>query len=74
MIEPLEKLQYEFVEYNDFPHRRFFRKGQWRAGTHHLHVYQVNSESWNEQLLFHDYLRKHSNVRKGYEKIRLFSY
>lgn len=70
MIEPLKKLQYEFVEHNDFPHRRFFRKGQWRAGTHHLHVYQMNSESWHEQLLFRDYLRKHSNVRKEYERIK----
>ena len=29
-IEPLAKIGYEHVYHNEFPNRRFFRKGQWR--------------------------------------------
>ncbi|MEK3817537.1 GrpB family protein [Cytobacillus sp. FSL W8-0315] len=43
-IEPLEKLGYEFVYHKEFAERRFFRKGEWRAGTHHLHFYEFEGE------------------------------
>jgi GrpB-like predicted nucleotidyltransferase (UPF0157 family) len=36
--EKLNKVGYEFVDHPHFPERRFFRKGQWRTGTHHLHI------------------------------------
>ncbi|EJR30455.1 hypothetical protein S3E15_02754 [Bacillus mycoides] len=32
-IEPLKKIEYEYVFHKEFPNRRFFRKGLWRAGT-----------------------------------------
>lgn len=43
-IEPLKELGYEYVPKMEFPNRRFFRKGLWRKGTHHLHVYEITSE------------------------------
>lgn len=58
-IKPLSKLNYEYVPKLDFPNRLFFRKGAWRHGTHHLHVYEITSEEWSNHILFRDYLRTH---------------
>lgn len=70
-IEPLKSIGYEFVPHKEFPERRFFRKGQWRAGTHHLHIYRFGSEQWKNQLSFRDYLRSHPDVRKQYQELKL---
>ncbi|WP_326925955.1 GrpB family protein [Bacillus haynesii] len=69
-IEPLQQLGYEHVFHEGFPARRFFRKGMWRAGTHHLHVYVFQSEEWKNQLRFRNYLRKHSVERQEYETLK----
>ncbi|MEI2468732.1 GrpB family protein [Peribacillus frigoritolerans] len=71
-IEPLKSIGYEFVPHKEFPERRFFRKGQWRAGTHHLHIYRFGSEQWKNQLSFRDYLRSHPDVRKQYQQLKMF--
>ncbi|WP_342603209.1 GrpB family protein [Peribacillus sp. FSL E2-0159] len=70
-IEPLKSIGYEFVPHQEFPERRFFRKGQWRAGTHHLHIYRFGSEQWKNQLSFRDFLRSHPDVRKQYQQLKL---
>lgn len=69
-IEPLKSIGYEFVSHSEFPERRFFRKGQWRAGTHHLHIYKIGSEQWKDQLSFRDYLIAHPGVRKQYQHLK----
>ncbi|MDP7981097.1 GrpB family protein [Bacillus sp. WLY-B-L8] len=69
-IEPLKTIEYEHVFHKEFPNRRFFRKGLWKAGTHHLHIYQYGSKEWNHNLLFRDYLRSHPNVRQQYEQLK----
>ncbi|WP_054027665.1 GrpB family protein [Bacillus sp. FJAT-28004] len=69
-IEPLSKLDYEYVYKLEFPNRRFFRKGEWRKGTHHLHVYELTSDEWNNNLLFRDYLRSHPEKVLEYAKLK----
>ncbi len=64
-IEPLKSIGYEFVPHKEFPERRFFRKGQWRAGT------RFGSEQWKNQLSFRDYLRSHPDVRKQYQQLKM---
>lgn len=63
-IEPLKQIGNEFIYHKEFLERRFFRKGQWGAGTHHLHFYNFKGEHWNNQILFRDYLRKNPDVLK----------
>lgn len=70
-IEPLKQIGYEFVYHKSFPERRFFRKGRWGAGTHHLHFYQFNGEHWNNQILFRNYLRTHPDVLKEYHQLKV---
>lgn len=69
-IEPLKKVGYEYVVHKEFPNRRFFRKGQWRAGTHHLHIYQYESEEWKNHILFRNYLRTHPDQLKKYQQLK----
>ncbi|MFD5854348.1 GrpB family protein [Cytobacillus pseudoceanisediminis] len=70
-IEPLKQIGYEFVYHKEFPERRFFRKGQWRAGTHHLHFYKFQGEHWNNQILFRNYLRNNPGVSKEYHQLKV---
>jgi GrpB-like predicted nucleotidyltransferase (UPF0157 family) len=69
-IEPLAEIGYEHVFHENFPNRRFFRRGQWRAGTHHLHIYVYGSVEWNNNILFRDYLRTHFEVLKQYYHLK----
>ncbi|MGX9134995.1 GrpB family protein [Rummeliibacillus sp. JY-2-4R] len=70
-IEPLKQIGYEFVYHKEFPQRRFFRKGQWGSGTHHIHFYQYEGEHWNNQILFRNYLRVNPDVLKKYQKLKI---
>ncbi|KXY71264.1 GrpB family protein [Bacillus anthracis] len=68
-IDDLLKIGYEYVP-KETPNWRFFRKGKWRAGTHHLHVYIYNSDEWKNNLLFRDFLIKHEWARKEYRELK----
>ncbi|NEW04882.1 GrpB family protein [Paenibacillus sp. SYP-B3998] len=70
LIESLKKIGYDYVFHKEFPNRRFFRIGQWRAGTHHLHMYEFGSEEWTNNILFRDYLRNHPDVLKQYNQLK----
>ncbi|MDM5155115.1 GrpB family protein [Bacillus sp. DX1.1] len=69
-IELLQTIGYEHVFHKNIPNRRFFRKGKWRAGTHHLHVYIYNSEEWNNNLLFRDYMKTNEWARMKYRQLK----
>ncbi|WP_078552101.1 GrpB family protein [Bacillus alkalicellulosilyticus] len=69
-IEPLEKIGYEFVFHKEFSNRRFFRKGKWRAGTHHLHFYKYESDEWSNNILFRDFLRANSEELIRYHQLK----
>ncbi|MFE5323671.1 GrpB family protein [Paenibacillus sp. NPDC056579] len=69
-IEPLKELGYEYVPKMEFPNRRFFRKGLWRKGTHHLHIYEITSEEWNNNLLFRNYLKSHPEKLQEYAALK----
>lgn len=69
-IIPLEKMGYEHVVHKEFSNRGFFRKGAWRAGTHHLHFYKHGSEDWNQKILFRNYLKNHPSVREQYHQLK----
>ena len=68
-IETLSEIGYEYVP-KESSKWRFFRKGKWRAGTHHLHVYIYNSDEWKNNLLFRDFLKKHEWARKEYRELK----
>ncbi|GKU77403.1 GrpB family protein [Paenibacillus sp. L3-i20] len=69
-IEPLAGIGYEHVYHPQFPNRRFFRKGEKNAGTHHLHVYEYGSQKWEDLILFRDYLRTHADAHEQYSQLK----
>jgi GrpB-like predicted nucleotidyltransferase (UPF0157 family) len=69
-IERLAAIGYEYVPKEEFPNRRFFRRGEWGAGTHHLHIYEHGSEEWENIIMFRDYLRKHKDAAEEYIKLK----
>lgn len=68
-IEILSEIGYEFVP-KEATNWCFFRKGKWRAGTHHLHVYIYNSDEWRNNILFRDFLISHEWARKEYRELK----
>jgi GrpB-like predicted nucleotidyltransferase (UPF0157 family) len=69
-IESLSTLGYEYVPKMEFPNRRFFRKGERKKGTHHLHVYEQSSDEWRNNLLFRNYLRSHPEQAAAYAELK----
>lgn len=64
-----------YVFWSDSPHRDrlFFVKGMPPYGprrTHHVHVFEINSELWQRRLLFRDYLRSHPDAKQDYEVLK----
>ena len=68
--DSFENIGYEYVWHQDFPERRFFRKGKYRAGTHHLHIYQFDSVFWKNNILFRDYLRNNPVALNEYYQLK----
>jgi GrpB-like predicted nucleotidyltransferase (UPF0157 family) len=48
--------------------RDFFRRGEPRQ--YHVHLTQIGSEFWTNQLLFRDYLREHDDVARAYGELK----
>jgi GrpB-like predicted nucleotidyltransferase (UPF0157 family) len=73
-IEPLKRIGYEYVPEleAEIPERRYFHKGPSNVPKkhYHLHMVQMNSEFWNVQILFRDYLRTHSDSALEYFKLK----
>jgi GrpB-like predicted nucleotidyltransferase (UPF0157 family) len=69
-IESLSTLGYEYVPKMEFPNRRFFRKGERKKGTHHLHVYEQSSDEWRNNLLFRNFLRSHPEQAAAYAQLK----
>ncbi|WAL62238.1 GrpB family protein [Thermocoleostomius sinensis] len=69
----LEGLGYVYWSENPHRDRLFFVKGMPPYGarrTHHIHVFEVNSELWQRRLLFRDYLRSHPADKQDYEALK----
>jgi len=69
----LQKLGYEYWDNNPDPNRMFFVKSMPPYGekrTHHVHIFEHNSDHWCNKLIFRDYLRSHADVAKEYEQLK----
>ncbi|MEZ0180719.1 GrpB family protein [Flavobacterium oncorhynchi] len=69
----------EKLEQNNYVYRPFkeddviFIKGNIReeTRTHHIHVVKHNSDVWNNQINFRDYLNNNETDAKNYEKLKV---
>lgn len=68
LISALEELGYHYQGELGVPGRHFFRRGSPRS--HHLHLVEPNSEVWQKQVLFRDFLRVHPESAQRYDTLK----
>lgn len=67
-IPPMEKLGYTYKGENGIPRRHYFVKGEPR--THHVHMFEIESQEWRSHLLFRDYLIKNPATAGEYARLK----
>ncbi len=68
-IKPLEGFEYSYDKLNSSEERHLFRKGD--PTEFHLSIaYQDKGSFWERQILFRDFLRKHSDCRDEYNTLK----
>lgn len=72
LVPRIVKLGYEYVpKYeNIMPYRRYFKKQQRDAATHHIHMVEAGSEFWRRHLLFRNYLRDNPETAAEYAALK----
>jgi GrpB-like predicted nucleotidyltransferase (UPF0157 family) len=69
-IAPLEQLGYEYRGENGIPRRHYFHKGTPASRTHHVHMLEIHSRQWEDQILFRDYLIRHPETAQEYAVLK----
>ena len=67
-IGPVEHLGYEYRSEFGIPRRHYFVKGEPR--THHIHMNEIESRDWKDQVLFRDLLIQHPELAKEYAELK----
>jgi GrpB-like predicted nucleotidyltransferase (UPF0157 family) len=67
-IPLVERLGYEFRGELGIPRRHYFTKGNPRL--FHIHMNEIKSREWQDQLLFRDYLRQNRKLAKEYAELK----
>ena len=67
-IKPIERSGYEYKGENGIPRRHFFAKGNPR--THHIHMNELGSREWIDQISFRNYLILHPEAAKEYADLK----
>jgi GrpB-like predicted nucleotidyltransferase (UPF0157 family) len=69
-VEPIVELGYEYLGENGVPRRHYFVKRDPRS-THHIHMNELHSQDWENQILFRDYLLAHPELVQEYTRLKL---
>jgi GrpB-like predicted nucleotidyltransferase (UPF0157 family) len=68
---PLQKIGYEHVPTPAFLDRRFFRRGAWLLEcTYHLHMVEMDGDTWRRYMVFRDVLRADEDVARAYQELK----
>jgi GrpB-like predicted nucleotidyltransferase (UPF0157 family) len=68
-VGPIELLGYAYKGENGIPRRRYFERGS--PGSYHLHLNELGSRAWENQILFRDYLIRHPEASQEYATIKI---
>ena len=72
-----EKVKNEFekepylIKENSDDGEILIRKGTEDNRTHYIHVMEINSKRYKDTIVFRDYLRKHEDVAREYETLKI---
>ena len=67
-IQPIEQLGYEYRGELGIPRRHYFVKGDPR--TYHLHINEIDSPDWENQVLFRDTLIRYPRLAQEYAALK----
>jgi GrpB-like predicted nucleotidyltransferase (UPF0157 family) len=67
-VRPVEQLGYEYRGEHGIPRRHYFVKGY--PTTHHVHMNEIESRDWQNQVLFRDYLIQHPGLAEEYAALK----
>ncbi|MEZ4735326.1 MAG: GrpB family protein [Caldilineaceae bacterium] len=67
-IQPLAAMGYRYRGEMGIPRRHYFVKGD--PVTHHLHMNEIHSADWQQQIAFRDYLRQHPEAVHAYATLK----
>lgn len=67
-IQPIEQLGYDYRGEVGIPRRHYFVKGD--PTTHHLHMHELDSCDWQNQVLFRDYLIQRAGLAEEYAALK----
>ncbi len=76
-LEDFEKVKNEFkkepylIKENSDDGEILIRKGTEDNRTHYIHVMEINSKRYKDTIVFRDYLRKHEDVAREYETLKI---
>jgi GrpB-like predicted nucleotidyltransferase (UPF0157 family) len=73
LVEPITAVGYVYWAENPDKDRMFFVKGMPPYGdrrTHHIHIVEPTSTSWNRAIVFRDYLRAHPDEAEKYRQLK----
>ena len=68
-IPPVEELGYEYRGEFGIPRRHYFVKGNPR--THHIHMNEIDSRDWENQVLFRDTLIQQPTLAEEYAALKV---
>ncbi len=67
----LQSCDYEDMGEKGKKNHRFFAKGPDDNRTHYIHVTKINSEGWDEYVLFRDFLLQDKDAREEYNALKI---
>lgn len=70
-IAPVEALGYLYRGELGIPRRHYFVKRVGGNSTYHLHMNEVQSTDWQQQIALRDYLRQHPAVAQEYAALKV---
>lgn len=70
VFDKIKSLDYEDMGEKGKPGRRFFAKGPDDNRTFYIHVVSINSNNWNEYILFRDFLLQNKKARDNYNRLK----
>jgi GrpB-like predicted nucleotidyltransferase (UPF0157 family) len=71
LIDDLESIGYHFKGSLGKSKRFFFWKGNENSNTYNLHIAEYGDGNWENQILFRDFINKHSDYRDEYCRLKI---
>ena len=70
LVQPMINAGYTYRGENGIPRRHFFIKFRDNKSLFHVHMNEITSRDWNDQIYFRDYLLSHQKEAQKYRILK----